>query len=195
MRLLTSIFIILLLLSGCSSKPSLELVSASVEIRDDRSGGIGITSGEKEGEVIKPISLSYDFVLKNISKKTLGKAEKPNKQTYEYDDGIKVLIEPHKKMVEVSKEVMGFNLFSGEERPEAGLGLGAGKGGTPVLEPNQEGEYNFDFDLGALEENPEIRVAPSSEQLDKLKRNAMDATLIVTIEDEEIARFDLSNSN
>lgn len=194
MRLLTSIFIILLLLSGCSSKPSLELVSASVEIRDDRSGGIGITSGEKEGEVITPISLSYNFVLKNTSKKTLGKAEKPNKQTFEYDDGIKVLIEPHKKMVEVSKEVMGFNLFS-EERPEEVLGLGVGKGGTPVLEPNQEGEYNFDIDLGALEENPAIRVAPSSEQLDKLKRNAMDATLIVTIEDEEIARFDLSNSN
>jgi uncharacterized protein YcfL len=62
MRFLTSIFIVLILLSGCSSKPSLELISSSVEIRDDKSGGIGITSGEQEGEIIQPISLSYNFV-------------------------------------------------------------------------------------------------------------------------------------
>ncbi|WP_318508770.1 hypothetical protein [Bacillus sp. T3] len=195
MRLLTSIFIILLLLSGCSSKPSLELVSASVEIRDDRSGGIGITSGEKEGEVIKPISLSYDFVLKNTSKKTLGKAEKPNKQTYEYDDGIKVYIEPNEKLKAISKEIMGVNIFSFDEEGRQIAELGIGKTGVPIIEPNQEGKYTFDLILGANEENPELRVVPSSEQLEKLKQNAMDATLIVTIEDEEIARFDLSKSN
>lgn len=194
MRLLMSIFSILLLLSGCSSKPSLELVSASFDIRDDRSGGIGITSGEKEGEVIMPISLSYDFVLKNTSKKTLGKAEKPNKQTYEYDDGIKVYIEPNKKLKVVSKEIMGINIFSFDEEGRQIGELGIGKTGAPIIEPNQERKYTFDFILGADEENPELRVVPSSEQLEKLKENAMDATLIVTIEDEEIARFDLSKS-
>ena len=70
-----------------------------------------------------------------------------------------------------------------------------GKTTNPVIEPNQEGEYTFDFELGALEENPEIRMAPSSDQLDKLKNSAMDATLIVSVEDEVIARFDLNNSN
>ena len=71
MRLFTSIFITLLLLSGCSSKPSLELMGSTVEI-SDRSTGIGITSGERQGEIIQPISLSYHFVLKNTGKKSLG---------------------------------------------------------------------------------------------------------------------------
>ena len=193
MKIFTSIFIIMLLLSGCSSKPSLELISSTVEIRDDRSGGVGITSEEKEGEIIQPISLSYRFVLKNTGKKTLGGMEKLNNETFEAEDGIKVYIEPNEKLQEVTEEVMGFNIYDEEEIQQANLSLG--KTSAPVLEPNQEGEYTFDFDLGALEENPVIRIAPSLEQLDKLKRSAMDATLIVTIEDEEIARFDLNNSN
>lgn len=195
MRLFTIMFIILILLSGCSNKPSLELISSSVEIRDDRSGRVGINSGEKTGEFIEPISLSYDFILKNTGKKTLGKGEKLNKQTFKFDDGIKVLIEPHEKLVKVSKEVMDFNLYSDEERQESELGLGYGERSIAVLEPNQEGEYSFDFVLGASEENPEMAIAPSPEQLNKLKRSAMDATLIIFIEDEEIARFDLSKSN
>lgn len=195
MRIFMSVLIVLILLSGCSSKPSLELISSSVEIRDDRSGGVGITSGERQGEIIQPISLSYDFVLKNTGKKTLGKGEKLNEQTFDYDDGIRVVIEPHEQLIEVSKEVIGFNLYSDKERQEGGVDLGTGKRGIVVLEPNQEGEYSFDFDLGALKENPVMPTVPSPEQLDKLKRSAMDATLIISIEDEEIARFDLNNSN
>ncbi|WP_179295461.1 hypothetical protein [Bacillus sp. FJAT-45350] len=70
-----------------------------------------------------------------------------------------------------------------------------GKTGLPILEPYQEGKYTLDFTLGALEENPDVRLAPTPEQLEKLKEHAMDASLIVSIEGEEIARFDLSNSN
>lgn len=193
MRLFTSIFLILIFLSGCSSKPSIELVSSTVEIRDDRAGGIGITSGEKVGEVIQPISLSYDFIIKNTGKKAFGGKKELNKQTFEYDDGIKVYIEPNERLKEVSEEVMGFNIFDEKEMEQAALG--SGKTSKPVLESNQEGEYTIDFILGALEENPEISIAPSSEQLDKLKRAALDATLIISIEDKEITRFDLSNSN
>ncbi|WP_332633737.1 hypothetical protein [Halalkalibacter flavus] len=195
MRILTIIFIILLLLSGCSSKPSLELVSSTVEIRNDeeRLGGIGITSGEEQGGIIVPIALSYDFVLKNTGKKTLGGAEKPNAQTYEFDDGIKVYIEPSENLKAVSEEIMGVNIFIFDEEGRQVAKLGTGKTGVPILEPNQEGEYTFDFILGVLEENPEIRLAPSSEQLEKLKGFAMDATLIVSISDKEIASFDLSN--
>lgn len=192
MRLFSSIFITLLLLSGCSSKPSLELMGSTVEI-SDRSTGIGITSGERQGEIIQPISLSYHFVLKNTGKKTLGEAQKLNEQNFEYEDGIKVNVEPNEKLKAVSEEVMGFNIYDEEERKKANLGVG--KTSNPVLEPNQEGEYTFDFDLGVLKENPEIRIAPSSDQLDKLKNSAMDATLIVSVEDEVIARFDLNNSN
>ena len=192
MRLFTSIFITLLLLSGCSSKPSLELMGSTVEI-SDRSTGIGITSGERQGEIIQTISLSYHFVLKNTGKKSLGGMEKINDDTFEADDGVKVYIEPDETLKSVSEEVMGFNIYDEEEMKKANLSVG--KTSNPVLEPNQKGEYTFTFDLGALEENPEIRIAPSSDQLDKLKNSAMDATLIVSVENEVIARFDLNNSN
>lgn len=186
MRLITSMFIILLLLTGCSSKPSLELISSTVEIKEDQSEGNGITSAEKNNEFIQPLSLSYHFILKNTGKKALGKMEKINNETFEFDDGIKVYIVPSEKLAAVSKEVMGFIIF--DEENNAGIG----KTSMPVLEPNQEGEYTLNFYLGALEEYPEIMLAPSAEQLDKLKKIAMDATLIVVIENEEIARFDLS---
>jgi citrate synthase len=68
-----------------------------------------------------------------------------------------------------------------------------GKTGIPVLEPNQEGEYTFNFILGTSEENPEIRIAPTQEQLDELVKNAMEATLVIYVEEEEIARIDLKN--
>ncbi|WP_096190850.1 hypothetical protein [Neobacillus soli] len=192
MRFFIGISIILLLLAGCSSKPSLELVSSTVDIMDD-TGEIGITSGEKQGEFIKPISLSYDFIIKNTGKKTLGGAEKPNGETYEFDDGIKLAIEPNEKLTSVIKEIVGINIYNEEGRNEARLGFG--KTGTPVLDPNQEGKYSLDFDLGASEENPELRIAPPKEQLDKLVKNAMEATLVIYIEEEEVGRFDLSNSN
>jgi hypothetical protein len=86
---------------------------------------------------------------------------------------------------------MGFNLFNEEEREQARLGMG--ETNVPVLEPNEEGEYTLTFDLGALEENPEIRLAASQEQLEKLKRNALDATLVIYIAEEEAARFDLNH--
>lgn len=112
LKFVISIFTVLLLLSGCSGKPSLDLVSSTVEFRNDaeRLGEIGITSGEKEGDTIVPIELSYDFVLKNTGEKTIGKAKKLNKQKFEYDDGIKVYIEPNEKLKAVSEEVMGSNL-------------------------------------------------------------------------------------
>lgn len=192
LKFVMSIFTVLFLLSGCSSKPSsLDLVNSTVEFRNDeeRLGGIGITSGEKKGEIIVPIALSYDFVLKNTGEKTLGKAKKLNEQKFEYDDGIKVYIEPNEKLKAVSEEVMGSNIYDEEGN------LGIGKTNLPVLELNKEGKYTLDFILGALEENPDIILAPSSEQLEKLKEYAMDATLIVSVEGEEIARFDLSNSD
>lgn len=184
-----SIITILLLLSGCSNKPSLELVSSTVDIGNDeeRLGGIEIISGEKRGEIIVPAALSYKFVLKNTGNNTLGSANSPNPTTFEYDDGIKVHIEPNEKLKAVSEEIIGVNIFDAE--------LAIGKSSVPIIEPNQEGTYTFDFRLSYNDENPELRVVPSVEQLEKLENNAMEASLIVTIKGEEIARFDLSNLN
>lgn len=189
-KITISLLTILIVISGCSREQSLVLENATVDLRNDeeRLGATGITSGEREGEFIVPIALSYDVVLKNTGKKKLGGMEKPNKEEFKYDDGIEVNIVPNEKLKEVSEEVMGFNIYNENENE-----FGIGQTSYPLLEPNQEGKYTFDFDLGALEENPELKLAPPIEQLEKLKEHAMDASLIVSIEGEEITRFDLSD--
>lgn len=186
-----SFFIILFIISGCSSKQSLELESAKVDLRNDveRLGSVGITSGEREGENIVPIALSYDVILINTGKKELGGAEIPSEDDFTYEDGIQVKIEPNKKLKEVTKEVMGFNIY---DRNDDGW-LGIGETSQPILEPDEKGKYTFDLILGALEENPDLKLAPPMEQLEKLEEHAMDAILIVSIEGEEIARFDISD--
>lgn len=185
-----SFFIILFIISGCSSKPSLELESAKVELRNDgeRLGAVGITSGEREGEFIVPIALSYDFVIINTGKRKLGAMEKPTKDLA-YEDGIQIKIEPHKKLKEVTEEVMGFNLYDKSDKGQ----LGSGETTAYILKADAKGIYNLDLILGALEENPDLKLAPSMEQLEKLEEHAMDATLVVFIGDDEIARFDISD--
>src|SRR5690625_4140717 len=142
-----SFFIILIIISGCSSKPSLELESAKVDLRNDeeRLGSVGITSGEKEGEYIVPIALSYDFVVINTGKKELGGAEKLS-EDFIYEDGIQVKIEPNKKLKEVAEEVMEFNIY---DRNDDGQ-LGLGETTQPILESDTKGKYTFDLVLGAL---------------------------------------------
>lgn len=63
----------------------------------------------------------------------------------------------------------------------------------PVLKPDEEAKYNIRYDLGAKEENSLVRLAPPQEQLDELLENALEATLVIHIEDKEITRVDLSN--
>src|SRR5690625_3598950 len=185
-----SIFIILIVVSGCSNNQTLDLNNATVNLTNDegRLGSIGITSGERAGENVVPIALSYDLSVKNTGKKEIGGMEKANKEKFKYDDGIEIHFEPNETLKEVVEEVMGFNIYNEDENK-----LGTGKTGYPVLEPNQEGDYTFDFILGALEENPDLALAPSMEQIEKLEKHAMDVILIISVEDEELARFDLSD--
>lgn len=49
--------------------------------------------------------------------------------------------------------MLGSNLFT-----EGGIS-GCGATISPIIKPNQEGEYTFDFNLGALEKNPAIMMA------------------------------------
>src|SRR5690625_259806 len=186
-----SFSIILIIVSGCSGKQSLELKSATVELNNDeeRLGATGITSGEREGEFIVHIALSYDIVLKNTGKRKLGEFAKINEKEFKVDDGIEVKIKPNEKLKEISEDVMGFNIYN---RNDDGI-LGVGETGYPVLEPNKKGKYTIDFILGALVENPDLKLAPPIEQLERMKENAMVASLIVSLEGEEIASFDLSD--
>lgn len=174
-----SVFAIICLLSACSSNQTLELERVTVDLQNNegRSGGTEGTEEDKGDDRVVPIALSYDIVLKNTGKKTIGGVEQPNEKTFEYEDGIVVHIEPNKNLKEMSEEIIGFNLYDEDQNV-----FGIVQTGLPLLESNQLGKYTFDFMLGATEENPEMKLAPPEEKLEKLKEQAMDATLIVTVE-------------
>ncbi len=176
------LILVTLLLTGCSDKTrtersAIELVSSYVEIRDD-----GYDDFEKlTGTQL--VSLNYFFVLKNNSDETLGGMEKLNRRMFRFDDGLELTIEPNNKLKKVLSEVLGVDDFRD---------YGFGRSGMPNIEPGMEEEYIFDIVLGATNENPEIQLVPPQEHLDMLVRHSMEAVLIVSIEGEEIAIFDLS---
>lgn len=176
---LLTLISVIAILTACSSEPSLELINKKVDIINDKgkTGAMILQQGEKAGKEVVPTALYYTFTIKNEgSKKT-----KP----------LIVKIEPNEKLLSVSKEVMGFNIFNPEEYNNSGLGYGGSTYGT-ILEPNTEGKFILHYDLGVDEETTEALLVPSKEQLKKLEDNALEATLIVLLDNEEIARFDLN---
>lgn len=160
-------------MTGCSTnQPTLELINVAVDLTQDQ-------DGEESPE------LKYDFVLKNVAQNTIGGAEKPNVSTFRFDDSITLSIEPQQNLRETIEEISGVNVFSEDAN------LGMGRSGTPFLEPNQEASYTIHYSLGASAENSEL----GNEQLETIKQNALDAVLIVSVEEEEVARFDLNELN
>lgn len=183
--LLTFISVIAVL-SACLTKISLELIDTEVDIISDKNkvGSTILQEGEKKGKEVVPTSLYYTFSIKNEGNKKIGDINK--------GEGLSVKIEPNEKLLTTSDEVMGFNIFEPADYDEKGMGYGYSFVG--IIEPNETGEFTIYYDLGFEEESTEVRLAPSKEQLDKLKDNALEATLIVLLEDEEIARFNLSEN-
>jgi hypothetical protein len=183
--LFINLFFVLFFLSACSSKPSLELVDANVDIVKDKNllGSIGITEGEKKGDELIPTALFYEFTIKNIGNKTVG--------IEEIDNGIELKIEPKDKLKSVSEDVIGFNIYNPEDYN--GSGVGFGHTFSSVLKSDQKGKYTLNYDLGVSEENSQVPLlVPSKEKLDELKEYEFNAFLVVTIENQEIARFDLN---
>lgn len=125
--------------------------------------------------------LTYTFVIKNTGNKPIGGMTA--------ETMIKAKLVPKSELIEMSEATLGFNLY--EEKS-----LGGGKGGTPILEPNQEGEYTFSFSLGSKEKYKEnIQLSPSPEIIDKIEKNAYNATLQLFVGDKEVASFDLTKLN
>ncbi|MBT2667387.1 hypothetical protein J7J00_18075 [Bacillus sp. ISL-4] len=182
---LFSLFIVLYFLSACSSNPSIELVDANVDIVKDKSllDSIGINEGERKGDELIPTALFYEFTIRNTGNKTAG--------IEEVDKGIELKIEPKDKLRAVSVDVIGFNIYDPEDYN--GSGVGFGHSFLSVLKPDEKGEYTLSYDLGVSEENSQVPLlVPSKDKLDELKKNAFDAFLVVSIENQEIARFDLN---
>ncbi len=180
---LLTLISVIAILTACSSEPSLVLTDKKVDIVKDKAktGSMILQQGEKAGKEIVPTSLYYTFYIKNEGTKNVGDEAKGK--------GLSVKIEPNESLVATSNEIMGFNIFDSSDYDDKGMELGYSYIGT--IESNKTGEFIIYYNLGYEEESEEVRLAPSKEQLEKLKNNALEATLIVRLGDEEIARFDL----
>lgn len=181
--LLISILVIAVLYA-CSSKTSLDLTDKEAAIIKDKekTGSMILQQGEQAGKTAVATSLYYTFSIKNKGNKKIGRETQ--------SEALNVKIEPNKKLLTVSKEVMGFNIFNPTDYNNSGLGYGHSFDG--VVKPDSEGEFTLYYELGIDEETKEVFHTPSKEQLEKLRDNALEATLIVFSGKEEIARFDLS---
>lgn len=178
---LLSTTLLLVLLTACSSKPSLDLVSKKVDIVKDKKyvGSTILTEGDKKGQEVIPTALLYEFKIKNNGNQQIGGTA---------DTALKVKFVPSKKLVTISKDIIGFNIFNPSSYDETGLGYGVQFDGG--IKSNKIGKYILTFDLGVTEETTEIPVrVPSTDKLEKLKENALDGSLIVTSGGKEIANI------
>ena len=112
------------LLTACSSKPSVELVNASVDIVNDkdRVGAIGITEGDKKGQELVPTALYYEFTIKNIGNKKIGDAANKGLEM-KAGGGLDIKIEPNDNLVASSKEIIGFNIYNPSEYAKVVWGM------------------------------------------------------------------------
>jgi len=178
------VILIFTLLSACSAKPSVQLINSNVSITNDKGklGSIVITEGDKKGQELVPTALYYEFTIKNTGNKSIGSMEKGK------DLQIKIL--PNNDLETTSKEVVGFNIFI----PSSYVDSGVGHGHTfvPILKSGEEGKFVLYYELGVSEKDPQVPLmVPSAEKLKKLQDDALNASLVIMLEDTEIARFDL----
>ena len=177
---------LLVILGACSTVPSIGLIAAEAEITSDphKVGSTEIELNNGEKEYIPPTSLYYTFSVKNEGNRKIGKENA--------EEGLRVKIEPHEKLLTASEEVIGLNIFDKNTYDEKGMGYGYGYSYVNMLEPDDTSEFIIYYDLGYDADSSDVRPAPNRQQLDLLISNALEATLIVTVGNEEIARFDLS---
>lgn len=182
--ILGGVILLFIILSACSSQPSLQLVNSNVSITNDKSklGSIIITEGNKKGQELVPTALYYEFTIKNAGNKGIGGMEK--------DKGLQIKIVPNNKLETTSKKVVGFNIFNPSSY--VGTGVGHGSSFTSILKSGEEGKFVLYYDLGVSEEDPQVPLkVPPTDKLKILENDALDASLVIMVEGTEIARFDL----
>lgn len=163
----------------------------SVDIHIDENDIQHLDASNQVKETFSTVSLRYNFSIINIGKRTVGGIKELNPVTYQMEDGLTYTIEPSEELLKTVIEIFGFNLFDELERRENNRGMGMSI--SPMLKKGEVGENYLDFHLGVKEQTNQYKVAPSMEQLNILKENALKSTLIVTVKDKEIARFKLDD--
>lgn len=178
------LFFTLLFISACSNNQKLELLHSSAKIISDEGklGATVVTEGKDKGLKIVPTALYYELTIKNIGRMEIGSLE----------NGLEAHIQPSNELMSVSNYVMGFNIFNIDDPKYSDSGLGHGHSFTSSLKPNQEGMFALNYVLGSSVQNSEVPLLPSSDKLKQLEKEALNATLIITLDKKEVARFKLN---
>lgn len=175
------LFVFMISLCACINKKSLEVVDAKVEIVTDKSitGSTVLQQGKDAGKDIIPTALYYCITIKNTGNLDIGSEYK----------GLTAQIIPSKTLIKASEDVMGFNIFVPYEYRESGLGFGYSL--DPVIDSGNIKEFINYYELGYQEKTNETRQVPSNKQLEYLKENAFDATVVFYEDEKELARINL----
>lgn len=188
--------------SGCSSEPNLELISTNVSIVKDKSitGSKLVTEGDKKGMQIVATALVYEFTIKNNGKKIRKKniLDKLNSQydpddklNSEYDPEINELrVEPNKNLENASQEILGRNIFDLSSYMNTGLGYNSH---ILALKAGEEKKFTLYYELGISEESyVSPIITPPEDKLKELEKYALDANLVIRLDNKETERFNLN---
>jgi hypothetical protein len=167
------------ILTSCTTKPTVELIQASAEIVTDKSisGQTGIMDGNKVLKYVTPTVLSYKFTVKNTSNQKIGDSHNP----------VKFKLEPSEEFISVLNQTIGSNVMDLTK-------MNGGYKADGEIYPNGTGQYTIFYELGTKEHirsYQQIPLLPAPEKLELLNNKRFDVTLIISVGEEEIARFDL----
>ena len=145
----------------------------------DMVGAIRITEEKYKTQFVVPTSLYYRFTVKNISNESAFCSNLHN---------IKLTIEPDETLLAVIIKAFGLNIYDVDKNK-----LGWSQF-VKELSPKKMSEFSLVYTLGEKQKNVIFPPLPKKEVLQAIKDNALKATLIVSQDIREIARFKL-NSN
>ncbi|MHA7098913.1 hypothetical protein [Priestia aryabhattai] len=164
-------------------KKCLLLEKADVMITDNEDivGSIRITEEKYQTQFIVPTSLYYRFTLKNICNESAFCSNLHN---------VKLTIEPDKTLLEVINKAFGLNIYDTDKNKFGWNQI------VKEISPKEISEFSLVYILGEKQNNVIFPPLPLKEALQAIKYNALNATLIVSQDIKEIARFKLdSNKN
>ncbi|GAB1793243.1 hypothetical protein [Priestia sp. JNUCC 25] len=160
----------------------LEKVDVMITDNEDIIGSIRITEENYQTDFIVPTSLYYRFTVKNICHESIFCSDLHN---------VKLTIEPDKTLLTVINKALGWNIYDTDENK-----LGWSQT-VKEIEPKKVIEFSLVYILGEEQNNVIFSPLPSKEALQEIKDNALKATLVVSQDIKEIARFklDLDKNN
>jgi len=177
------LFIVLLLfiVSACSRPEDIKLTKTDVMITENKDlvGSTTTTIGKHKNQTIVPTALYYTFTVKNNSNKPIFHSQL-NK--------VKMRIEPDQDLLSVVEDTIGSNIYN-VNKSKIGWGQG-----VEEIAAKGTGEFTLQLQTRCKEKSDELPLVPPKEELQNIKDLALKATLIISKDGKEIARFKLDEN-